>query len=109
MVHAYSPSTKETEAEGSAFESEASLSSFGVQAQASLLGKSLSQQNKTIKSNKSWSGLNSNDLLGLNVYTYQGSTQEERTLGSHSQRYILNFSGGFAVFSELTASSFSPF
>lgn len=53
MVHAYSPSTKETEAEGSAFESEASLSSFGVQAQASLLGKSLSQQNKTIKSNKS--------------------------------------------------------
>lgn len=69
MVHAYSPSTKETEAEGSAFESEASLSSFGVQAQASLLGKSLSQQNKTIKSNKSWLGLNSNDLLGLNVYT----------------------------------------
>lgn len=67
MVHVYNPSTKETEAEGSAFEFEASLSSFGVQAQARLRNMSLSQQNKTIKLNKSWSGLISNDLLGLNV------------------------------------------
>lgn len=66
-VHAYNPSTKETEAEGSAFEFEASSSLFGVQAQARLLRKSLSQQNKRIKSNKSWSALISNDLLSLSV------------------------------------------